>query len=960
MAGLGINLALFVGGNASASIDPRALRSGSQAATLDIDPTENFALSNGSEALITDFLTSSRASSGFAETREGTLTLFGSNTLRRTNLGILTEGASTNLCLRSQDLTNAAWTPAGAVVSNQSITCPDGTSLCQRVLDDTSTGIHGIAPTSVLTNSAGLHTLTAYIRNSGTDFVAAGIWDGTKYQSGNFSFGGHGVGSLGEDVLGADMRMLSGPLGWWRLEITIENAPANTTFYIARGAPNIVFAADGRPSFAGTGSTGFYVWGAQFEPGFASSYIPTTSAPATRAADIISFSDTSWIGGTSDSIYVEHALTGRDYGYGRRGHSNGVILAIDGTNNVELRELLGTAPSTPTPLYTSIEATIAGATAAIPTPDAPWKVRTAARLTANNFGISLEGGAVATDVSEAAPGTVTAVRLGCDLAGGNHLNSYIRRISCFKDTALADAALSALEAPWIGTDIPGLSTKATTGSITGGSDQLTVADVTNFTVGQTVIVAIGGEVGAGQRGTVGVGGVWPTLSYANTAARDADTSQTPGRYAWLLDSGNVTYWQGTPASWALSSYYYYAKAIPQPLVATVLGIAGNVLTLGATAAVSSASAAVTVDNSAALQSGFITLPKAQIPPGAYEIANPLLLSKAYLDVRGSGEDLTEIRVPKGREMSGQYGTPAAVLMTYSRNAQFSGFTLRGNGGLHGYGLGLAGDLIGSTIVGPLIYGQGSPDASFKDIRIIDAVAQACVMTGGCHNTWAHDITVIQNSQQQEYAQWQMQWTQVFGGGFVNCAYDSDYFIPAFERFSSYGGVFHGITSRNGIIATNASGGFSMKDVSITMEEDCLRRPFPGSMGMIGCNNNTGGGVFTDQVRFENINLVCEGRVDTTGIYASGPQQNMFAQGIVLSVDFALVTIDGGSFTCPDYNAGLAYVNVGHGIICNTNPPVVYVTDFDCTGSPGPVYQNISLNTGRATNCTGSISIINPV
>ena len=64
----------------------------------------------------------------------------------------------------------------------------------------------------------------------------------------------------------------------------------------------------------------------------------------------------------------------------------------------------------------------------------------------NDFAISMNGGTVATDTSETAPGTLTASRLGCDLAGANHLNNYIRELAGFKGTLLGDAALQALGA----------------------------------------------------------------------------------------------------------------------------------------------------------------------------------------------------------------------------------------------------------------------------------------------------------------------------------------------------------------------------------------------------------------------------------------------------------------------------------------------------------------------------------
>ena len=57
----------------------------------------------------------------------------------------------------------------------------------------------------------------------------------------------------------------------------------------------------------------------------------------------------------------------------------------------------------------------------------------------------------------------------------------------------------------------GWKTSKTTGSMTAGSPTLTVADASGFSVGDQVIVATGGESGAGAWGTLGVGGSWPSL-----------------------------------------------------------------------------------------------------------------------------------------------------------------------------------------------------------------------------------------------------------------------------------------------------------------------------------------------------------------------------------------------------------------------------------------------------------------
>jgi hypothetical protein len=142
----------------------------------------------------------------------------------------------------------------------------------------------------------------------------------------------------------------------------------------------------------------------------------------TRAVDVVTFSDLTWFSGTTDSIYAEWVV---------KNVNNAKVWAFDATNDKLLDE------------QTGMSARIAGATVGN-TAAAGTIAKAAARIVVNDFAITMNGGTVATDVSETAPGTLTASRLGLDLAGANALNSYIRRIGNFKASGLTNAALQAI------------------------------------------------------------------------------------------------------------------------------------------------------------------------------------------------------------------------------------------------------------------------------------------------------------------------------------------------------------------------------------------------------------------------------------------------------------------------------------------------------------------------------------
>jgi hypothetical protein len=84
------------------------------------------------------------------------------------------------------------------------------------------------------------------------------------------------------------------PNGWWRLIISFTSgtaANANIAIELA--------SADNVSSYTGNGSGNVFLWGAQLEAGsFATSYIPTTTAPLARSADVCNIT-----GGDFNGLY---------------------------------------------------------------------------------------------------------------------------------------------------------------------------------------------------------------------------------------------------------------------------------------------------------------------------------------------------------------------------------------------------------------------------------------------------------------------------------------------------------------------------------------------------------------------------------------------------------------------------------------------------------------------------------
>lgn len=193
--------------------------------------------------------------------------------------GILLETDTTNLLLRSQDMSLSPWVNHGNLltITEDIGVAPDGTTSATRLVSTTGNGLHRvwqqIAPTLGTT-----YTFSVYLKAAGTRYV---------YVNCSAMLGAQLAVDL---TTGAYASVGSGPFtvtalpnGWWRVAVTgVAASTANGPWLQANTS---LAAAD--QSFAGDGVSGFLAWGAQLEArGSASSYVATAAVPATRAADV--------------------------------------------------------------------------------------------------------------------------------------------------------------------------------------------------------------------------------------------------------------------------------------------------------------------------------------------------------------------------------------------------------------------------------------------------------------------------------------------------------------------------------------------------------------------------------------------------------------------------------------------------------------------------------------------------
>lgn len=232
----------------------------------------------------------SRTSAGYAETKDGRLVAFGAGEPRITDRGLLVEEARTNYVSYSQDFsTGVGWTITGPTLANtnNSAVAPDGSmTAASLVRTSSSGGTYLSRSVSGVVGETWTFSVYAKARNIGG---AIGLRvQGTFPDRGDALFNLNtgtliGVQSSGA-YSGTSASIVALGNGWYRCSITTTsaNTPPGSVL-MAPAATNAIVTGFEAGS---TTLSDAYIWGAQVEKAaFATSYIPTNGAAATRAAD---------------------------------------------------------------------------------------------------------------------------------------------------------------------------------------------------------------------------------------------------------------------------------------------------------------------------------------------------------------------------------------------------------------------------------------------------------------------------------------------------------------------------------------------------------------------------------------------------------------------------------------------------------------------------------------------------
>jgi len=310
--------------------------------------------------------------------------------------------------------TAGTWFVDAATVSANATTAPNGTATADKLVENSATSAHDIYQAVGTSQPIGTYIYSMYVKPSGR----------TKFrlqQSATTSYGVlFDLTALTATTVvgGATGTITNAGNGWYRCIMTYTT--------VAAFAPILVlFLANdaGSVSYAGDGTSGVFMWGAQLEAGsFATSQMPTVATTFQRNIDTAIVSTQAFPYGVAEGSLVANVSSFGVFSF------NSLIELNDGTinNRIGMRYNNASVAS-----YLVING---GSTQATLNPSAPSASASkfAGAYKASDFAASYNGSAVSTSSSGTVPTSITKMDIGNYIGSANsQINGHIRQITYF-------------------------------------------------------------------------------------------------------------------------------------------------------------------------------------------------------------------------------------------------------------------------------------------------------------------------------------------------------------------------------------------------------------------------------------------------------------------------------------------------------------------------------------------------
>jgi len=321
--------------------------------------------------------------------------------------GLLIEEQRTNLVRRSNAIGGVGWITSSTLVTTNAVLAPDG-SLTGSSFSHNAGGSGYLYQAITYAGGSGDITLSVYAKSSS----GAGTFYMRLFEQG---------GVAPSVFTNSPVFTLTGQ--WQRFSFTKKLTESDRTSLQMVLVSGVGMVVD--------------VWGAQLEVGpFPTSYIPTTDAQVTRAADVASVNVLSpWYRADEGTLVVEASTFGNRPAWAYAQLWNSTTTTGD---RIALTRVQGTGVSANITTGGVVQVSSSGAD--------PAAVKAALAFRENDVAVSVNGAPVVVDSSAVLPVSVNRMVIGRSAATDTYLNGHIRSIRYYP-RRLSDESLVELTTP---------------------------------------------------------------------------------------------------------------------------------------------------------------------------------------------------------------------------------------------------------------------------------------------------------------------------------------------------------------------------------------------------------------------------------------------------------------------------------------------------------------------------------
>jgi hypothetical protein len=388
-------------------------------------------------------ITFTRASGGSYTGADGLIKYAGVNEARfdhnpttGESLGLLVEESRTNLSLRSEEFNDAYWLKLRSSIVANIIVAPDGTMTGDKLVEDTATNSHFAARTETTTNTIPI-TWSVFVKAGERSFLNFVVRESTTFARSAFVIFNLVLGTVGTITTTGGASSASAtitPVGndWYRCSLTCILGGTDTNSQVLWQLYTTTNV------YVGDGTSGIYIWGAQFEQGsFPTSYIPTEGSTRTRAADSASITGknfSEWYRQDEGTVYQEFI---------QNTNLTSGVTYLNSAGNINEAIRLFYNESVSNYFYSVRTGGVEQSSITnLGGPNAGFRERIAFTYKNNDLSACRNGGALSTDSTASIPNTINRIEFGTTQVP-TYLNGTLQRW-CYYPKRLPNQQLQAL------------------------------------------------------------------------------------------------------------------------------------------------------------------------------------------------------------------------------------------------------------------------------------------------------------------------------------------------------------------------------------------------------------------------------------------------------------------------------------------------------------------------------------